>query len=244
MSDVKLVDVIRVVPPTSSTELVVLINKTREMCFNSEEIHPLTRQQRQFEQLDKYCQLLPSPRHLQRSLRSTYIAWKRIPGEVNWSDLFILKSLEVIAPAIYKFVLFHYDQLVSGRHDLEKHWDKILDYARLTPYKEQFTTLLQFCFPRFGKQSPKRGGWVVQSISTEKYLWRAVNEVLGINDVSDQMVLWDLGKWFNGNEKPIRKHVGKLGDNYIEVVKDWMTQFADYKGDKQRLAALRELVDG
>ncbi len=56
--------------------------------------------------------LLPwTPRLLKMTLRHVERAWKRLKGEVNFTDLFVIQAIQFTAPEVYDFLVSHMDAL-------------------------------------------------------------------------------------------------------------------------------------
>lgn len=156
------------------------------------------------------ARLLNTPRSMRHALGRTYRAWQVLVGEIDWDHLLAVNALRYAAPEAFSFVLRYWDRFRDQpagsdregprvkrvRSALHEEWEKTVRDADWDAKAARalidfiLTATPSWLEADYQNETPR-----LQGVHLERYWQRALNEVLGPNEVSDQAVARDVHQW-------------------------------------------------
>ena len=184
---------------------------------------------------DAMASLLNRPRLLKKTLRDVLAPWRSsLHGEVDFDDLFILRTIRAVCPKAFAAIKANYDDLVSsGRHwiyptapvgredgDLKKFksaWTSAIDVLDAES-QENIRRLLKYLFPFM---EPDIAGLVTrdriwpQSAIDKKY-WIRISEEIVDSAQSDQAIAKLTLEWISESSPNLVEKLA-INDDASEV---------------------------
>lgn len=197
--------------------------------------------------------ILATPRLLKRVMRTTEWKWKRLRGEVDLLDLFVLTTIFETDDYIYNFILKNindlqaanlkstaeYTQFINSR--LDSNWNRLeqLGIANTPQYK----VLLQILYPNWNGESKTLSPQGMAVVSPDDYAARFLWETLPKKcEEKDQYALRLLAPYLDSAEKTDREPLFKkilTSDKFARKVE----QFLNFHDENAFLRFAEDYVD-
>ena len=157
--------------------------------------------------------LLNTPRSLRHALGRTHFAWRTLYGEIDFDHLLAVNVLRFGAPESFLFAVRRWDRLHGTPSQNSSYGQDRIDHIRSAIVDDWNQTIravewnptaalkvMESILPatEYWLVDKSRSGHLqdaTQGVSHEKYWLRAINEGIADDDIRDQEILRDIGRW-------------------------------------------------